>query len=115
MKQDSPAHLCIGRARRACEGSVSAKDGAQVRRLLAPAAIYGGATRTEAAKLGDVGVQLTALRATSFGRFNAVAWPMDPLAGWSGRSPRRWSEVCLAGHALIDILGQGDGALPPTP
>ena len=35
-----------------------AKDGPQARRLLAVAAIYDGATRSEAAKLGDVGLQI---------------------------------------------------------
>jgi transposase len=35
-----------------------AKDGPQARRLLALAAIYDGATRTEAAKIGDVGLQI---------------------------------------------------------
>ena len=34
------------------------KDGPQVRRLLALAAIYDGATRTEAAKIGGVGLQI---------------------------------------------------------
>jgi transposase len=34
------------------------KDGPQARRLLALAAIYDGATRTEAAKVGGVGVQI---------------------------------------------------------
>jgi transposase len=34
------------------------KDGPQARRLLALAAIYDGATRTEAAKIGGVGVQI---------------------------------------------------------
>src|SRR5580704_9121039 len=34
------------------------KDGPQTRRLLAPAAIYDGATRTEAAKIGGVGLQI---------------------------------------------------------
>ena len=34
------------------------KDGAQSRRLLAFAAIYDGATRTQAARLGDVTVQI---------------------------------------------------------
>ena len=34
------------------------KDGAQARRLLALAAIYEGATRTEAAKIGGVTVQI---------------------------------------------------------
>jgi transposase len=35
-----------------------AKGGPQARRLLAVAAIYDGATRSEAAKLGDVGLQI---------------------------------------------------------
>ncbi|MEN2788888.1 IS630 family transposase, partial [Sphingomonas oligophenolica] len=34
------------------------KDGAQARRLLSLAAIYEGATRTEAARLGGVTVQI---------------------------------------------------------
>ncbi|MGJ0505087.1 MAG: hypothetical protein ACR65X_15340 [Methylocystis sp.] len=34
------------------------KDGPQARRLLALAAIYDGATRTEAAKIGGVTVQI---------------------------------------------------------
>jgi transposase len=34
------------------------KDGAQARRLLALAAIYEGATRTEAAKVGGVTLQI---------------------------------------------------------
>jgi transposase len=43
-----------GALRAAAKGS---KDGPQARRLLALAAIYDGATRTEAAKIGDVGLQ----------------------------------------------------------
>src|ERR1700674_4262586 len=35
-----------------------AKDGPQARRLLALAAIYDGATRTEAAKIGGIGLQV---------------------------------------------------------
>ena len=34
------------------------KDGPQARRLLALAAVYDGATRTEAAKIGGVGLQI---------------------------------------------------------
>ena len=34
------------------------KDGPQARRLLSLAAIYDGATRTEAAKIGGVGLQI---------------------------------------------------------
>ena len=36
----------------------NSKDGPQARRLLARAAIYDGATRTEAAKIGGVGLQI---------------------------------------------------------
>ena len=78
-------HTCAsGPARRACDGSVSAKDGAQARRLLALAAIYDGATRTKAAKMGDVGLQLMALRATSIGRFNAVSVAGGPFGSVVG-------------------------------
>jgi hypothetical protein len=38
------------------------KDGPQARRLLALAAIYDGATRTEAAKIGGVGLQVVRSR-----------------------------------------------------
>jgi transposase len=44
------------------------KDGPQARRLLALAAIYDGATRTEAAKIGGVGLQIVRDWVT---RFNA--------------------------------------------
>jgi transposase len=44
-----------GALRRAARRS---KDGAQARRLLALAAIYDGGTRSEAAKIGDVGLQV---------------------------------------------------------
>jgi hypothetical protein len=38
--------------------AMKTKDGPQARRLLALAAIYDGATRTEAAKIGGVGLQI---------------------------------------------------------
>src|SRR5580700_4188484 len=43
-----------------------AKDGPQARRLLALAAIYGGATRTEAAKIGGVTLQIVRDWVTKF-------------------------------------------------
>ena len=46
------------------------KDGPQARRLLALAAIYDGATRTEAARIGGVGVGLQIIRDWVM-RFNA--------------------------------------------
>ena len=58
-------------------------DGPQVRRLLALAAIYGGATRSEAARIGGVGLQIIrdwVLRFNARGR--TVSWtarrPADP-------------------------------------
>ena len=51
LRGDFDAQTTRGAARQA-------KDGGQVRRLLALAAIYDGATRTQAAKLGGVTVQI---------------------------------------------------------
>jgi Winged helix-turn helix len=51
LRQDFDASQLRGLARRS-------KDGPQARRLLALAAIYDGATRTEAAKIGGVGLQI---------------------------------------------------------
>jgi transposase len=41
-----------------CGSAKKTKDGPQVRRLLTLAAIYDGATRTEVAKIGGVGLQI---------------------------------------------------------
>src|SRR5262249_57158411 len=51
LRQDFDASRLRGLARKT-------KDGPQARRLLALAAIYDGATRTEAAKIGGVGTQI---------------------------------------------------------
>ena len=51
LRQDFDASQLRGLARKT-------KDGPQARRLLALAAIYDGATRTEAAKIGGVGLQI---------------------------------------------------------
>src|SRR5689334_10962344 len=51
LRQDCDASQLRGLARKT-------KDGPQARRLLALAAIYDGATRTEAAKIGGVGLQI---------------------------------------------------------
>src|SRR4029077_16381511 len=51
LRKDFDASQLRGLARRS-------KDGPQARRLLALAAIYDGATRTEAAKIGGVGLQI---------------------------------------------------------
>ena len=62
------------------------KDGPQARRLLALAAIYDGATRTEAAKIGGVGLQI--IRDWVL-RFNA----RGPDALLNGRSPGKPSKL----------------------
>ena len=62
------------------------KDGPQARRLLALAAIYDGATRTEAAKIGGVGLQI--IRDWVL-RFNA--WGADGLL--NGKSPGKPSKL----------------------
>ena len=51
LRRDFDASQLRGLAKRT-------KDGPQARRLLALAAIYDGATRTEAAKIGGVGLQI---------------------------------------------------------
>jgi len=58
------------------------KDGPQARRLLALAAIYDGATRTEAAKIGGVGLQIIRDRVL---RFNA----RGPDGLLDGKAPGR--------------------------
>ena len=63
------------------------KDGPQARRLLALAAIYDGATRTEAAKIGGVGLQI--IRDWVI-RFNARG-PPDGLL--DGKTPGRPSKL----------------------
>src|SRR5450830_823570 len=62
------------------------KDGPQARRLLTLAAIYDGATRTEAAKIGGVGLQI--IRDWVL-RFNAQG--PDSLLG--GKAPGRPSKL----------------------
>src|SRR6201981_48704 len=75
------------------------KDGPQARRLLALAAIYDGATRTEAAKIGGVGLQI--IRDWVL-RFNA----RGPDALLNGKSPGKPSELndlqCQAIAGMIE-------------
>ena len=73
LRQDFDAPHVRGLARKT-------KDGPQARRLLALAAIYDGATRTEAAKIGGVGLQI--IRDWVL-RFNA----RGPDALLNGKSP----------------------------
>jgi transposase len=65
------------------------KDGPQARRLLALAAIYDGATRTEAAKIGGVGLQI--IRDWVM-RFNARG-PDGLLDGKSPGQPPKLNDV----------------------
>ena len=62
------------------------KDGPQARRLLALAAIYDGATRIEAAKIGDVGLQIVRDWVL---RFNARA---RRAAGQKAATPTRQTQ-----------------------
>jgi len=57
LRPDFDAAMVRAAARRS-------KDGPQARRLLALAAIYEGATRTEASKIGGVTLQIIELFAT---------------------------------------------------
>ena len=79
LRQDFEASQLRGLARRS-------KDGPQARRLLALAAIYDGATRTEAAKIGGVGLQI--IRDWVL-RFNA----RGPDALLNGKSPGKPSKL----------------------
>src|SRR5437016_3068655 len=65
------------------------KDGPQARRLLALAAIYDGATRSEAAKIGGVGLQI--IRDWVL-RFNARG-PDGLLDGKSPGQPSKLNDV----------------------
>ena len=65
------------------------KDGPQARRLLALASIYDGATRTEAAKIGGVGLQI--IRDWVL-RFNARG-PDGLLNGKSPGQPSKLNDV----------------------
>jgi transposase len=69
--------------RRLARGS---KDGRQVRRLLALAAIYDGGTRGEAARIGGVGRQIVRDWVV---RFNARGPGALPSIRASGRPDRR--------------------------
>jgi transposase len=77
------------------------KDGPQARRLLALAAIYDGATRTEAAKIGGVGLQI--IRDWVM-RFNArgVAGLLD---GKSPGQPAKLNDVQR--QAIVRMIKSG--------
>src|SRR6266481_956894 len=77
------------------------KDGPQARRLLAVAAIYDGATRTEAAKIGGVGLQI--IRDWVM-RFNARG-PDGLLDGQSPGQPPKLNDEQR--HALARLVESG--------
>ena len=94
LRQDFEASQLRGLAKRS-------KDGPQARRLLALAAIYDGATRTEAAKIGGVGLQI--IRDWVL-RFNA----RGPDALVNGKSPGQPSKLNdLQRQAIADMIERG--------
>ena len=96
LRQDFDASQLRGLARRS-------KDGPQARRLLALAAIYDGATRTEAAKIGGVGLQI--IRDWVL-RFNA----RGPDALVNGKSPGHPSKLNdLQRQAIAEMIANPGG------
>ena len=77
------------------------KDGPQARRLLALAAIYDGATRTEAAKIGGVGLQI--IRDWVL-RFNARG-PDGLLDGKSSGQPSKLNDAQR--QAIVRMIESG--------
>jgi transposase len=77
------------------------KDGPQARRLLALAAIYDGATRTEAAKIGGVGLQIIRDWVV---RFNANG-PEGLLDGKPPGRPSRLNDTQR--QAIIGMIESG--------
>jgi transposase len=94
LRQDFDAPRLRGLAKRT-------KDGPQARRLLALAAIYDGAPRTEAAKIGGVGLQI--IRDWVL-RFNAHG-PDGLLDGKSPGQPSRLNDAQR--QALAQMIESG--------
>ena len=89
---DGPALRRLGKA---------TKDAAQTRRLLALAAIYDGGSRTDAARIGDVGLQTVRDWVL---RFNA----RGPAGLIDGKAPGNASKLDNAQRrALADIVERG--------
>ncbi len=89
---DGPALRRLGKA---------TKDAAQTRRLLALAAIYDGGSRTDAARIGDVGLQTVRDWVL---RFNA----RGPAGLIDGKAPGNASKLDDAQRrALADIVERG--------
>ena len=90
LRQDFEASQLRGLAKKS-------KDGPQARRFLALAAIYDGATRTEAAKIGGVGLQI--IRDWVL-RFNARG--PDALVRKSPGQPSKLND--LQRQAIADMI-----------
>ena len=86
------------------------KDGPQARRLLALAAIYEGATRTEAARIGGVTLQI--IRDWVM-RFNALAADRSVAMGIRG-VPHHGHQTDAEPGASRDGLPQALGPTPPS-
>src|SRR6516164_3820563 len=105
LRQDFDAPQVRGLARKT-------KDGPQARRLLALAAIYDGATRTEAAKIGGVGPQIIrdwVLRLTP--AVLTVSWMASrqdsrpSSTTLSGRPSPAWSRVARSRRCMAWCAG----------
>lgn len=81
-----------------------AKDGAQARRLLALAAIYEGATRTQAAAIGSVTVQIV--------RDWVVKFNAQGPAGLIDRKPPGQPSRLTAPHRAALVKAIEDGPIP---
>src|SRR5262245_30018588 len=89
LRQDLNASQLRGLARRS-------KDGPQARRLLALSAIYDSATRTEAAKIGGVGLQIIR------------DWVRGPNALVNGKSPGHPCKLNdLQRQAIAEMIERG--------
>src|SRR5712672_3733681 len=97
LRQDFDASQLRGLARKT-------KDGPQARRLLALAAIYDGATRSEAAKMGGVGLQI--IRDWVL-RFNA----RGPDGLLDGKSPGQPSKLDDAQRQAVVLMIE-NGPIP---
>ena len=106
------------------------KDGPQARRLLALAAIYNGATRTEAAQIGGVGLQVIrdwVLKFKAHGPDGlSTERPRGSRRGWTTNIARRWRRFWRAGQfrrfmgswaggSSISAKGFSRGSVSPSP
>ena len=99
--------------RRPAGGGHVSKDGPQARRLLTVAAIYDGATRSEAAKIGGVTLQIVRDWVLSFQR-RRPGWPCrsqgaGTAVAFEGRTSRRrwraWSRTARRRRSMASCAG----------